>query len=143
LLAIVKALKKWHTSLLGCHFEVYTDHCTLEYFQTQKDMSHRQMRWSMYLADFDFDIIYIRGEENSVADALSQLPICEPDPQHAACSLAYTRSPSHPSAYNVAGRTLAISADPSLLECIQAGYLVDEFCQQLEKGILAGSIEGA
>jgi hypothetical protein len=26
LLAIVKALKKWCTSLLGCHFEVYTDH---------------------------------------------------------------------------------------------------------------------
>ena len=39
LLAIVKALKKWHTSLLGVHFQVFTDHRTLEYFQSQKDMS--------------------------------------------------------------------------------------------------------
>lgn len=35
LLAIVKAMKKWRTSLL--------DHRTLEYFQSQKEMSHRQM----------------------------------------------------------------------------------------------------
>ena len=39
LLAIVKALKKWRMSLLGCHFKVYTDHRTLEYFQSQKEMS--------------------------------------------------------------------------------------------------------
>ena len=59
LLAIVKALKKWRTSLLGIHFQVFTDHRTLEYFQSQKEMSRRQMRWSMYLADFDYDITYI------------------------------------------------------------------------------------
>ena len=39
LLTIVKALKKWQTSLLGTHFQIYTDHHTLEYFQSQKDMS--------------------------------------------------------------------------------------------------------
>jgi hypothetical protein len=39
LLAIVKALKKWRSSLLGVPFEVYTDHRTLEYFQSQKEMS--------------------------------------------------------------------------------------------------------
>ena len=39
LLAIVKALKKWRTSLLGTHFEIFTDHRTLGYFQSQKEMS--------------------------------------------------------------------------------------------------------
>ena len=34
LLAIIKALKKWCTSLLGTHFEIYTDHQTLEFFQS-------------------------------------------------------------------------------------------------------------
>jgi hypothetical protein len=39
LLAIIKALKKWRSYLLGAHFEVFTDHQTLEYFQSQKEMS--------------------------------------------------------------------------------------------------------
>jgi RNase H-like domain found in reverse transcriptase len=60
LLAIVKALKKWRSHLLGTHFEVFTDHQTLEYFQSQKEMSRRQSRWLMYLADFDYTITYIR-----------------------------------------------------------------------------------
>ena len=53
LLAIVKALKKWRSYLLSACFEIYMDHCTLKYFQSQKEMSICQMRWSMYLADFD------------------------------------------------------------------------------------------
>lgn len=59
LLAIIKALKKCRMSLLGSHFKILTDHRTLKYFQSQKDMSHRQMHWSMYLADFDYEITYI------------------------------------------------------------------------------------
>ena len=36
--AIIKAFKKWRSHLLGAHFEVLTDHRTLEYFQSQKEM---------------------------------------------------------------------------------------------------------
>ena len=84
LLAIVKALKKWHTSLLGTHFQIFTDHCTLEYFQSQKDMSHHQMHWSMYLADFDYEITYIQGGDNTAADALSHMPDATPNTMLAA-----------------------------------------------------------
>ena len=38
LLAIIKAVKKWRSHLLGTHFEVFTDHQTLKYFQSQKEM---------------------------------------------------------------------------------------------------------
>jgi hypothetical protein len=141
LLAIIKALKKWRTSLLGTHFEVFTDHRTLEYFQSQKDMSRRQMRWSMYLADFDYDITYIRGEDNTAADALSRMPDATPNPLLAACALAYTRSPSRRQMAALA--TLDISADESLLMDIISGYQDDEFAKQLTKDINAGSIEGA
>lgn len=140
LLAIVKALKKWRTSLLGTHFEVFTDHRTLEYFQSQKDMSRRQMRWSMYLADFDYNIIYIRGEDNTAADALSRMPDDAPTPALAACALAYTRSPPRSAA---ALTLLDISADATLLEEIIEGYKHDDFALQLTKDIKAGSIEGA
>jgi hypothetical protein len=39
MLAIVRALKKWHSDLLGSEFIVYTDHRTLENFDSQKDLS--------------------------------------------------------------------------------------------------------
>lgn len=42
LLAIVRALKKWCCELLGVPFVVYTDHCTLKNFNTQKLLSLRQ-----------------------------------------------------------------------------------------------------
>jgi hypothetical protein len=44
LLAIIRALGKWRTDLLGYTFEVWTDHKTLEHFNTQCDLSRRQAR---------------------------------------------------------------------------------------------------
>ena len=40
LLAIVRALAKWHSELLGYQFQVWTDHRTLEHFSMQGVMSH-------------------------------------------------------------------------------------------------------
>jgi hypothetical protein len=42
LLAIVRALEKWRNELLGYPVTVYTDHRTLEYFNTQQHLSRRQ-----------------------------------------------------------------------------------------------------
>jgi RNase H-like domain found in reverse transcriptase len=97
LLAIVKALKKWRSHLLGARFEVFTDHRTLEYFQSQKEMLRRQMRWSMYLVDFDYSITYIHSEENTAADALSRMPDTVPDACLAACAIAYTQRTTYTS----------------------------------------------
>ncbi len=74
LLGIVRALKKWRADLLGNQFEVFTDHRTLENFQTQKALSRCQARWMEEMAQFDMSINYIRGEDNTIADALSRLP---------------------------------------------------------------------
>jgi len=71
LLAIVCVLKKWCTDLLGTHIYVYTNHCTLENFSTQKDLSHCQLHWQEFLSQYDMTMTYIHGEDNSVADALS------------------------------------------------------------------------
>lgn len=74
----------------------------------------------MTLADFDFKIVYICGEENSVADALSHMPDDELSPGFAAYTLAYTytSSSSHlcPLADNLtAAAALQISADQDLV----------------------------
>jgi hypothetical protein len=73
-LAIVHALKKWRHHLMGAPFHVYTDHRTLQYLETQKDLSRRQIRWAEYLSQYDYELHYVKGEDNTVADALSRLP---------------------------------------------------------------------
>jgi hypothetical protein len=71
-LAILEALLKWEDKLLGYRIHVVMDHKALEFFKTQSRLSSRQTRWIDYLARFDFDIRYIKGTLNKVADALSR-----------------------------------------------------------------------
>lgn len=72
LLAIVHALKTWRHYLHGRKFTVLTDHHSLQHFKTQPMLSGRQSRWKDVIANFDFDIVYIEGKTNTVADALSR-----------------------------------------------------------------------
>jgi hypothetical protein len=46
----------------------------------------------MYMADFDYNITYICGEDNTAADALSRMPNATPDACLAACAIAYTHA---------------------------------------------------
>jgi hypothetical protein len=39
LLAIIQALKKWRADLMGMEFIIYTDHKTLQNFNSQRDLS--------------------------------------------------------------------------------------------------------
>jgi transposase InsO family protein len=75
LLAIVHCLKVWRHYLEGQgHFKVYSDHLSLRYFHTQKDLSRRQARWSELLSNYDFEITYKPGSQNNGPDALSRQP---------------------------------------------------------------------
>ncbi len=71
-LAILEALQKWEDKLIGRRLHVITDHKALEFFKTQAHLSSRQRRWMDYMSKFDFDITYIKGEYNKVADCLSR-----------------------------------------------------------------------
>ena len=97
------------------------------------------MGWSMYLVDFNYSITYIRGELNTAANALSQMPNAIPDACLAACAIAYTHNAPNPP---MAGM-LNIASNQSLLDAITTGYETDNFAKQLTKDISMGSIEGA
>ena len=72
LLAIVCALREWRHYLHGQPFTVLTDHGPLKHFDSQPHLSPRQVRWSQFLAEFDFKIEPVKGKKNVVADALSR-----------------------------------------------------------------------
>jgi hypothetical protein len=71
LAAVVFALKLWRHYLYGTHCVICTDHKSLQYIFSQKDMNMRQRRWQELLKDYDCEIRYHPGKANVVADALS------------------------------------------------------------------------
>lgn len=80
LLAIVYAFTTWKHYLEGLDVQltVYSDHRSLEYFQTQRLLSRRQARWSEILSVFNFTITYRPGRLHQKADALSRRPDYQP-----------------------------------------------------------------
>jgi len=157
MLAIIRALTKWRVDLLGVPFLIYTDHKTLENFHTQRDLSRHQARWMEFMSQYEAKIVYVKGDDNTVADALSQLPVNTQDELECTARYAYPYCPDNADedllalvveaiehtpftgAHALSSRskkdtlvhevcsTLAISTDKALLEQIRAGYEVDNW----------------
>ena len=49
-----------------------TYHIGLRYLFDQLNLNAREARWLAMIKEFDFEIRYIKGKENRVADALSR-----------------------------------------------------------------------
>jgi hypothetical protein len=69
---VVHALKIWRHYIMGTKCQVYTDHKSLKYIFTQKDLNLRQRRWLELNKDYDLEIHYHPSKANLVADALSR-----------------------------------------------------------------------
>ena len=54
--------------------KIFTDHKSLKYIFTQKELNMRQRRWLELMADYDIDLQYHPGKVNVVPNALSRLP---------------------------------------------------------------------
>ena len=59
--------------LQGVRFRWLTDHKGLIYLLNQKNLSGRQARWLEKISTFTFEVTYIPGSDNVVADALSRI----------------------------------------------------------------------
>ena len=66
LAAVVFALKIWRHYLYGVHVDVFTDHKSLQYIFTQKELNLRQRRWLEFLKDYDMSVHYHPGKANVV-----------------------------------------------------------------------------
>ena len=72
LAAVIFALKIWRHYLYGETCQIFTDHKSLKYILSQKELNLRQRRWVELLKDYDCTIEYHPGKANVVADALSR-----------------------------------------------------------------------
>ena len=73
LLAIKLATSAFRVYQLGRHFQIVTDHRSLEWLDRLKETNSRLTQWSLALQSFDFSITHRPGKDNGNADALSRI----------------------------------------------------------------------
>jgi len=73
LFAIVHGITKWRHYLQGLPLiTVETDHNPLKYIKSQPKLSVVQLRWLDTISEYNLDIVYKPGKDNTLADALSR-----------------------------------------------------------------------
>ncbi|KAK1662002.1 hypothetical protein QYE76_050161 [Lolium multiflorum] len=142
LAAVVLALKVWRHYLMGNRCEIYSDHKSLKYIFTQKELNMRQRRWIELIKDYDMEIHYHPGKANVVADALSRLP----------CQLNSMIAIEQPSLYQEfeqfrlelvsEGFLASIELQPTLVSQIKEAQKDNASIDGIKKQIAAGKAPG-
>jgi hypothetical protein len=76
-IALVHAIQTYHHFLSnGRPFTILSDHCSLQYLRNLKfSISPKLVRYAIILQNFQFDVLFIRGKNNIIADFLSRYPM--------------------------------------------------------------------
>ena len=69
---ILHVVDTWRPYLLGWWFQIHIDHQSLKYFLEPRLSSPQQNKWLAKMLGYDYEIVYKKGHENVVADALSR-----------------------------------------------------------------------
>jgi RNase H-like domain found in reverse transcriptase/Integrase zinc binding domain len=73
MLAYVYCFTQWRCYLEGSQVLLHSDHEPLTWLATQERPNRRQARWLEFLAGFRYEVLYVKGDRNVVADALSRM----------------------------------------------------------------------
>ncbi|GKV11068.1 hypothetical protein SLEP1_g22354 [Rubroshorea leprosula] len=141
LAAVVFALKIWRHYLYGETCEIFTDHKSLKYIFTQKELNMRQRRWLELLKDYDLTISYHPGKANKVVNALSRktsgtassILATQKELLEDLVKLDVELRVDSTTAY-----LAALSAQPALIDRIKLAQQKDSFLQKMKEKVGAG-----
>ena len=80
-LAIVEAMESFAHLLLHRHFTVVTDYKSLTKLMKKKNLNGRQPRWLTHISKDDYEIEYLPGAKNFLADYLSRIQEVDSGPE--------------------------------------------------------------
>ena len=72
-LALVYCFRQWRCYLEGSTTVLHTDHEPLTWLASVDRPSRRVARWIEWLSRFEYTVVYVKGDQNVVADALSRM----------------------------------------------------------------------
>lgn len=81
-LAVIYSTQKLKPYLLGKQFKIILDHCALCVLNKRTPHSSRLRRWAILLSEFDFEIIYTKGNLHQDIDCLSRAPVNDENDNH-------------------------------------------------------------
>jgi ribonuclease HI len=140
LAAVVRALKIWRHYMIGNKGQIFTDHKSLNYIFTQKDLNLRQRRWLELIKDYDLDIQYHPSKANVVAEDLSRksqtnMLIGHLLPQELCWEMAQLNL-----RIVAQSETLTLEIESTLEQDIRRGQLTDEKIVEYKKLIKMGKV---
>ncbi|GKU98441.1 hypothetical protein SLEP1_g11449 [Rubroshorea leprosula] len=127
--------------LYGETCEIFTDHKSLKYIFTQKELNMRQRRWLELLNDYELTISYHPGKANKVADALSRKS------SSTASSVLATQKELLEDLVKLdvelrvdstTAYLAVLSAQPTLIDRIKLAQQKDPFLQRMKEKVKAG-----
>lgn len=147
LMAIVRCFESWRAELQGSAHKitVLSDHRNLVYFMTTKALTRRQVRWSEFLSQFDFEISWRSGSMSVKPDALTKrsqdLPKSQNDPRIKYQNQALLKPHNIGSPLTETVSIKSIQLSPAVIETVGAkitrlldiGYKDDEFWHRIKK----------
>ena len=74
MLAILVAVKKWNSYLLGKHFKIKIDHQSLRFLLDQQTNTLAQQQWVLQIMRYDYEVFYRKDISNIVANILLRRP---------------------------------------------------------------------
>ncbi|GFT23874.1 transposon Tf2-11 polyprotein [Trichonephila clavipes] len=74
-LAVIEDLKKFRNYLLGRKFRIQTDCAAFAKTLDKKELTPKMARWSIFLTDFDYEVVHRPAKQMQHVDALSRHPV--------------------------------------------------------------------
>ncbi|GFX58931.1 transposon Tf2-11 polyprotein [Trichonephila clavipes] len=74
-LAVIEALKKFRNYLLERKFRIQTDCAAFAKTLDKKELTPKMARWSIFLTDFDYEVVHRLAKQMQHVDVLSRHPV--------------------------------------------------------------------